>query len=130
MFLKGFVVAAFVSVTFASIAHGPCKDAKKGGVYEKCYLDCDLDGSCSEFVATETCDCKNSAEFIATTYNFKNGTVTTSVGKRKKRSIFDVISPLKACDKMKRRCKDCISKKKNNAPKGSAEAWKTKNESC
>jgi len=129
MFLKGFVVAAFVSVTFAAIARGPCKDAKKGGEYEKCSMDCDLDGSCSELVAVETCDCKNSAVFTTTTYNFKNGTLTTSVGKRKKRSIA-VISPLKACDKMKRRCKDCISKKKNNAPKGSAEAWKTKNESC
>merc|ERR1712029_1090456 len=81
----------------------------------------------AELVAVETCDCKNSAVFTTTTYNFKNGTITTSVGKRKKRSI-DVHSPLKACDNMKRRCKDCISKKKNNAPKGSAEAWKTKNE--
>ena len=71
MFLKGFVVAAFVSVTFAAIARGPCKDAKKGGEYEKCSMDCDLDGSCSELVAVETCDCKNSAGFTTTTYNFK-----------------------------------------------------------
>ena len=71
MFLKGFVVAAFISVTFASIARGPCKDAKKGGEYEKCSMDCDWDGSCSEMVSGETCDCKNSAVFTANTYYFK-----------------------------------------------------------
>ena len=51
------------------------------------------------------------------------------VGKRKKRSV-DVFSPLKACDNMQRRCKDCISKKNDNAPKGSAEAMITKYGSC
>ena len=71
MFLKGFVVVAFVSVTFASIARGPCKDAKKGAEYEKCSMDCNWDGSCYEIVNVETCDCKNSAVFTSSTYNFE-----------------------------------------------------------
>ena len=71
MFLKGFVVAAFVSVTFASIARGPCKDAKKGGVYEKCSMVCDWDGSCHELVNVETCNCGNHARFTTNTYEFK-----------------------------------------------------------
>ena len=53
------------------------------------------------------------------------------IGKRKKRQILDgAHGPLSPCHDMQRRCKDCISKKNNNAPKGSAEAMKTKYKSC
>ena len=71
MLVKGFVVAAFIGFTYAAISRGPCKDAKKGGKYEKCKMDCNWDGSCFEAVTLETCDCKNAAVFTTTTYNFK-----------------------------------------------------------
>ena len=71
MLLKGSVVAAFICCTYAAISRGPCKDAKKGGKYETCEMDCDWDGSCYEVVRLETCDCKNAAVYTSTQYNFK-----------------------------------------------------------
>ena len=71
MLLKGSVVAAFICCTYAAISRGPCKDAKKGGKYETCEMDCDWDGSCYEVVRLETCDCRNAAVYTSTQYNFK-----------------------------------------------------------
>ena len=71
MLIIGSVVASFLCVTFAAIARGPCNDAKKGGVYEKCSMNCEWDGSCVEMTYVETCECNNRAVFTAMTYNFK-----------------------------------------------------------
>jgi len=129
MLLKGLVVAAFICCAYASTLTGPCKDAKQGGKYEKCEMDCGWDGTCFEVVKLETCDCKNAAVITTIQYNFKNGTFTTkSNGRRKKREAVD--SELKSCNGMQRRCKNCISKKNNNAPAGKASAWKSKWNSC
>ena len=49
----------------------PCKDAKKGGVYERCDMKCDWDGTCLEKTWIETCNCENVATIESTKYNFK-----------------------------------------------------------
>ena len=64
-----------IDVYNGSVASGDCSkefEIGVGGVYEKCEMDCNSDGNCTEIVSTENCDCKErSANFYDTTYSFE-----------------------------------------------------------
>ena len=57
------LVVFHVNVSQAAIYTGPCENASKGQTHNKCELECNSDGSCTESVSEETCGCDGIAIF-------------------------------------------------------------------
>ena len=59
------LVVFHVNVSQAAIYTGPCENASKGQTHNKCELECNSDGSCTESVSEETCGCDGIATFLS-----------------------------------------------------------------
>ena len=97
----------------------PCKDARKGGVSEKCDMLCDYSGKCSETIKTENCGCDGQATFSNKITNYTNGIIVSN-------STKDDSGELKTCKDMSSRCKGCFK----SSTKYSASAWRAVSKGC
>merc|ERR1711931_362153 len=94
------VIGALMSTSNAAqmATTGPCKDAKPGQTKEKCSMECNKDGSCTETLKTEECECNGKAVFETTVGDYKDGKVKTGLAPTPENSV---------CDQMSARCSSC-----------------------
>lgn len=112
------VVVLNINLTRGQISTGPCENASRGQTFHKCVMECNFDGSCEEYVSSETCDCDGSAFFAGVSNQFQNGRRTESIGKRRRKRQSDEV-----CNNMSSRCTSCRGGRGR-----SAQAWATEND--
>merc|ERR1711997_1435562 len=107
-----------INLTLGSLITGPCENASRGQTFHKCVMECNFDGSCEEYVTSETCDCDGSAVLVGVSNKFQDGRGTISIGKRRKKRQSDEV-----CNNMPSRCTSC-----RGGSGGSAQAVATEND--
>lgn len=60
-----------INLTRGEESIGPCENASRGQTFHKCVMECNFDGSCEEYVSSETCDCDGSAFFAGVSNKFQ-----------------------------------------------------------